>query len=193
MTQHRTRTNPMIVPFTIAVDGREKARYTFDGLVSDDKHRPLMVSTAWQHLWSGDYSIQGLENRVAVERKSLADLYGSLGQHRNRFEAEHWRLSLMDAAVVVIEASWREILTTPPPYSQLSPKTVWRTSISWQLRYGVPWVPADTRRLGEIYTFRFLEKFWKELNHGGTGQSGRNADGNKATDSQSVESNESTD
>lgn len=192
MKRH-THTNPVIVPFTVAIDGREKARYTFDGLTSDAKedHRPLMVPTAWQHLKSGDYSIQGLEERVAVERKSLADLYGSLGGHRDRFEAEHWRLSLMDAAVVVIEASWREILTTPPPHSRLFPKTVWRTSIAWQLRYGVPWVPADTRRLGEIYTFRFLEKFWKEHDHGGDRQSDGNADAPGGDEA--VEGTESTD
>lgn len=169
-------TRPKALPFTIAVDGRDKARYAFTGLHGDarDHQRPLLVTTQWQHLTTGDYSIQGLEDRVAVERKSLADLYGSLGAQRLRFESEHWRLSELQAAIVVIEASWHEILHAPPSHSKPSPKTVWRTAIAWQLCYGVPGVPADTRGLAEIYTFRFLEKFWKDYHDPNRcGESGR--------------------
>ena len=40
-------------------------------------------------LKAGDYTIAGLEDVVVVERKSIKDLFGTLGQHRDRFEAEH--------------------------------------------------------------------------------------------------------
>lgn len=43
-------------------------------------------------LTSGDYSIAGFENGFTVERKSLADLVGSLTGERGRFERECHRL-----------------------------------------------------------------------------------------------------
>jgi DNA excision repair protein ERCC-4 len=108
---------------------------------------------------SGDYSIDGCENLIAIERKSLADLYSTLGQNRERFEAEHERLSKFEFAAVVIETSI-EGLVSPPEPSRLHPKTVFRTMVSWMLRFRVPWVLAGDRRGGEIVTYRFLEKWW---------------------------------
>jgi ERCC4-type nuclease len=163
-------------PFTIVVDGREKAPYQFTGLTGDagDNHLPILVAWQWAHLKTGDYSIEGLEHLVSVERKSLEDLYNTLGSHRDRFQAEHERLASypQGRACVVVEASWDDILNRPPERSKLRPKTVLRTAISWSVRYGVPWVTAEDRRLAEIYTFRFLEKAWKQCekeigNHGG--------------------------
>jgi DNA excision repair protein ERCC-4 len=157
----------VICPFTVLIDGREKAPYRFDGIRADagQQHRPIVVSTQWQHLVTGDYTISGLEDKVCVERKSLADLYSTLGQHRDRFEREHERmLAIVEgggSAVVVVEADWETAMHLPPARSQLPPKVVFRTAVSWQVRYRVPWLFMPDRRFAEIYTFRFLEKFWK--------------------------------
>lgn len=35
-------------------------------------------------LSTGDYSVRGLEHAIAIERKSLGDLLGCVGQHRER-------------------------------------------------------------------------------------------------------------
>lgn len=163
----RRRTDPaepLPLPFTIIIDGREKAPYTFTGLRADaDKQcRPLAVPTQWGYLDAGDYSIAGMESLVAVERKSLEDLYSTLGQHRTRFEAEHERLASLTFAAVVIEADWPKILRRPPERSRLLPKTVFRTAMSWTVRYGVPWIAAGDRRLAEITTFELLRKFWQQ-------------------------------
>lgn len=48
----------------------------------------------------GDYSLCGLENAVAVERKSLDDLVSCLGAERSRFERELARLRGLDFAAV---------------------------------------------------------------------------------------------
>jgi DNA excision repair protein ERCC-4 len=156
---------PITVPFTVLVDGREKAPYRFDGLLApaSQKKRPLMVTTEWTHLKTGDYSVQGLENVVVVERKSLADLYSTLGQHRKRFEAEHERLATFTRACVVIESDWDGVLNWPPERSKLNPKSVFGTAASWYVRYGIPWFAMEDRRLAEIFTFRFLEKAWREF------------------------------
>jgi len=152
-------------PFTILVDGREKAPYRFTGLTTDaaDGRRPIIVPTEWAQLKTGDYAIQGMEDLVTIERKSMTDLFSTLGQHRDRFEREHQRMAEFKRAVVIIEATWWEMTKFPPERSKLNPKTVFRTALSWHVRYGVPWMTVEDRRLAEIFTFRFLEKCWKEF------------------------------
>jgi len=154
--------SPIPCPFTILVDGREKAPYTFSGIRAnaDRGHRILEIPRKWAHLQTGDYTIEGMEDLVAVERKSLEDLYSTLGQHRERFEREMQRLAAMEHAAVVIEADWWRILQRPPTMSRLLPKTVFRTALSWAERYGVHWLAMPDRRLAEITTFRILECFF---------------------------------
>jgi ERCC4-type nuclease len=163
---------PIPCPFTILVDGREKAPFTFTAIQADaDRgYRPLAIARQWAHLETGDYTIEGMEDLVAVERKSLEDLYSTLGQHRQRFEREMQRLAAMEHAAVVIEADWWRILQRPPPQSKLLPKTVFRTALSWAEKYGVHWLAMPDRRMAEITTFRVLECFYnhkqkKETKH----------------------------
>lgn len=151
-------------PFAVLVDSREQAPFTFEGLKcdADRKHKPLVVEWRWHGLKTGDYSIDGFEGRVAVERKSLADLYGSVvGDRRDRFEAEHQRMAAMETAAVVVEADWPTIMSNPGG-SKLDPKTIYRTWLSWSIRYGVPWYAMPGRRSAEVTTFRFLEMFWRQ-------------------------------
>ncbi len=156
---------PLPVPFTILIDGKEKAPYHFNGLRADAacRHRPLIITTEWCHLKTGDYSIKGFESLVTIERKSLADLFGTLGsqERRDRLEREHERMSRMEFAAVVIEASWLDILKSPPIESSLNPKAVFRTALHWQQRFGVPWMTVDCRELAEATTYRLLEIFYQ--------------------------------
>lgn len=55
-------------PFIIAIDDREKEPFAFPG----------NVQTRICHLPFGDYSLVGYEHRVAIERKSIADLCQTL-------------------------------------------------------------------------------------------------------------------
>lgn len=156
---------PHVVPFTVLVDGREKAPYKFHGLYADAKlgNVPLEIPVEWAHLPSGDYSIEGCEGLIAVERKSVEDLFSTLGQHRDRFEAEVARLAKLDSAAIVIEGSWARIMIDPPERSRLLPKTVLRTMIAWTQRYHVPWIPCEDRRMAESLTFRWLERWWHDV------------------------------
>lgn len=148
----------------VVYDTREQLPFTFEGLRCDqtDGGGPLTVPTVRGTLASGDYSLLGYETRVAVERKSLQDAYGTIGQGRDRFERELERLSVMEFAAVVIEASWHELASDPPSHTQLPPKTVIRSILAWTVRYPVRWIPAGPRRLAEVTTFRLLERFLKE-------------------------------
>lgn len=159
-------TRPLLCPFTIIVDTREQRPYKFAGIVGDVKDGGRLVSVPLHGdcIPAGDYSIQGWTDKVAVERKSKADLYSTLGSGRARFGRELERLDSLWWAAVVVEADWRELLQEPPPYSRLLPKTVYRSVVAWQMRFpSVHWWMCPGREFAERTTFRLLERFWKEI------------------------------
>lgn len=164
-----TADNLLVTSFTIAVDTREQRAYRFEGLRADAcrGRRPLLVQSVPTTLRQGDYSLVGHEHEIAIERKSLADLYSTLGGGRGRFERELRRLDALQWAAVVIEADWSAILDGPPGgFSRLNPKTIYRSIIAWQQQFPrVHWWPASNRRLAEVTTFRILERFHR-VHHG---------------------------
>jgi DNA excision repair protein ERCC-4 len=156
---------PPTFPTVIVIDTREQSPYTFASIRSDarDGGKLLAITTRRGTLRSGDYSLLGYERRIAVERKSLADLYGTLGRGRARFERELARLAAMQFAAVVVEAEWSEVLGSPPPRSRLNPKTIYRSVLAWQQRYpSVHWWFLPGRAYGEVTTFRILDRFLRE-------------------------------
>jgi hypothetical protein len=70
-------------------------------------------------------------------------------------------------AAVVLEASWKDILKTPPQLSKLVPKTIIRSVLAWQQRYPrVHWWDCDGRRMAELITFRILQRFYQDWKDG---------------------------
>ena len=61
----------------IVVDSREQCPFPF-------AHERYGAKTKQGALTVGDYSLAGLEDKVAVERKSLPDLVACLGRERER-------------------------------------------------------------------------------------------------------------
>lgn len=131
--------------FVVAVDTREQHPYSF-------LHYELKA------LASGDYSIVGYEDRIAIERKSKQDAYSSLGRGRARFKRELERLSRLDYAAIVIEATMTDFLR-PPAFSQMNPKAAVNTLIAWSVKYRVCVFFAGNRRNAQTLTYRLLEKF----------------------------------
>lgn len=167
MARRRTKppADPPAFPCAIVIDTREQNPYAFARIPADAYQGEglLAIRTEVRTLRSGDYSLAGYEHRVAVERKSKQDLFGTVGQGRDRFERELVRLNGMQFAAVVVEAEWSEVMGDPPPHTQLQPKTIFRSVLAWQQRYPrVHWHFWPTRRAAEIVTFRVLERFWKE-------------------------------
>lgn len=152
-------------PFVVLRDSREKAPWGFHGLSCDSqqKNKLIVVRTEYEHLPTGDYSMNVARGRVAVERKSLEDLFTTLGQHRERFERELERLNAMEFAAVIAEADWNTILLRPPARSRLNPKTIFRSVLAWQQRFSnVHWHFMGSRRLAEVTCYRVLERFYKD-------------------------------
>ena len=88
--------------YTIVIDSRE-------GLplwTKSTKTQEIIV----KKLDTGDYSIEKHENKFGIERKSLIDLFGTLGSGHKRFKKEIQRALDLDYFAIVIEGSHTSIL-----------------------------------------------------------------------------------
>lgn len=153
--------------FLIRIDQREKLPYTFESMRAS---AVLNFATQLCHLPTGDYLASGgswdmLDHCIVIERKSLADLYCTLGSHRDRFEAEWARMHRYGHAALVIEATWDQILHPLKFLShptELNPKSVAATLIAWSQRYGVHVHTCPGREFAEKWTYRMLERWVRD-------------------------------
>lgn len=132
----------------VAIDTREQRPYRFP-------------RSRRQTLRTGDYSLCGLEDRVAIERKRLQELFTITGRDRERFERELERMAELDYAAIVIEADLPQILRGAA-FSQVSPKAVAASLVSWSIRYRAHIFFAGDRRHAHALTRRLLEKYWRD-------------------------------
>lgn len=160
---------PVLSPFVVRIDTREQWPWTFDGICAgaDLDHALIDVRSVVGTIASGDYSIDGMQDRVALERKSLEDLYSTLTHGRQRFVRELERLAELDMAAVVVEAGWHAIAHEPPPRSRANPRSIVASILAFQQRYPtVAWITAGSRRLAEGLAYRSLERFWIDFHEG---------------------------
>jgi ERCC4-type nuclease len=146
-------------PIPLVVDTREQKPFTFGSI---DPQPEIVVKA----LETGDYSIVGMEDRVTIERKSLADLFGSCGQGRDRFEREIMRMSEFHYAAIVCESDWRTILKSPPPHCRLNPKTILASMVAWEQRYGIHFWACPGRQFAERLTYRLLDRYYHDITGG---------------------------
>ncbi len=137
----------------VVVDSREQAPYAFAGYDCE------VVAGA---LVTGDYSLAGLEDRAAVERKELSDLLGCLTSGRERFERELARGRGLDMFLVVVEASWAD-LAGGRYRSRMQPHAACQSVLAMQGRYRVPFMFCGSRAAAEYITFWTLAKYLREV------------------------------
>ena len=135
---------------TIKIDSREQKPYEFEN--------PSEVGT----LSCGDYSIMGLENHVAVERKELNDLIGCLTAGRERFERELYKARALDYFALVIEASLSD-LVNGNYRSEMNPKSAIQSLLAFSIRYRLPVWFAESREYGQRITESLLRKYAREI------------------------------
>jgi ERCC4-type nuclease len=131
----------------IVIDSREQRPLTF-GAAQETRRVALR---------SGDYSVAGLVDRVAIERKSLADLYNCVGWSRERFERELARLSALRYAALVVEGTMAEVLDGVP-YSRVHPNAVLGSLLAWSVDHRLPIFFCDDRRLAALTVMKLLKK-----------------------------------
>lgn len=175
-TPTTSTSDPLVCPFIIVIDSAEQSPFEFRGIRSDanTNRRPYIVEPRWQCLGRhpkqlGDYSIDGCIGECHVERKSVADCQGTIlgwGGSRDRFEQELANLSHIRASLVVVEGSLQAVLRTENQHRvtphRVIAKQLLRSIIAFQQDYRVPWLFCETRRMAEIATFRFLERYWRK-------------------------------
>lgn len=155
----------VVSPFVVLRDQREKAPWGFHGVHAKgrDKGKLVLVRTEYACLPSGDYTIDVARDRIAIERKSLEDLYGTIGQHRERFERELARLNALEFAAVIVEAAYDAAILHPPEHSRLNPKSVFHSVNAWEEEFSnVRWHFMGCRRLAELKCWYVLERFYKK-------------------------------
>ena len=140
----------------IVIDSREQNPFTFEGKDCE------VVTGA---LPTGDYSLAGLTDVIAIERKSLSDLVGCLtGDNRERFERELARGRALDYFAVVIESGFTE-LTAKQYRSGMNPHAAAQSILAFQVRYRTPFFWAGSRKAAEYVTFSLLSKFLREAHN----------------------------
>jgi DNA excision repair protein ERCC-4 len=105
----------------------------------------------------GDYSIKGMEGRLAIERKSLPDLVNSVIGDRARFLAQAKRLASLERKAIVVEASLAKV-KSPYPESQAHPNAVVGTLMALQERWGIQILWCDNAELAEETVAHILSK-----------------------------------
>lgn len=106
------------------------------------------------NLYTGDYSLKGFENYVAIERKSLDDMMGCIGTHRERFEKEIIRLKGYEVKCIVVESTWKKI-EEGNYRSRVNSSSAIGTLMGW-IAQGIPIVMADTHRRAGVFVARML-------------------------------------
>ncbi len=134
----------------IKIDTREQRPYKFS------------VPSEFGKLDTGDYSISGLEDCIAVERKTMDDLIGSISSGRERFERELLRGKALDYFALVIEGNLSD-MSEHRYRSKMLPQAVIQSLIAFSVRYRLPVFFCESREYGQRITESLLCKYVREL------------------------------
>jgi len=138
-----TRRASDLKTLTIDVDTRERYPYRFAGRAVECERHALRV---------GDYAVRARDELIAaVERKTLEDFTKSLVDGALGYALAE--LATLPAAAVVVEERYGALLKD----EHVQPGWLLELVARLQVRYpAVPIVFADSRKLAEEWTYRFL-------------------------------------
>jgi ERCC4-type nuclease len=152
-------------PFNLIIDTREQAPYSFRDIDQLERYGggTLIIPTVKAALETGDYSIQGFTDSIAIERKELGDFLNCTSNDRDRFERQLERLNGLKYGAVMVEADWSTILRGNYPNSRVKPESVRGSVVSWQVDYfpKIHWWFVMGRRTAEVMTYRILDRFYR--------------------------------
>lgn len=146
--------------FVIVIDTREQRPWRFsEG-----------IATVRAALPAGDYSVQGLEDRIRIERKTLDDFVNSCTHERARFLREIVKLQGVEFRAIVVEAALLDV-AKHAYRSKAKPRSIVASAVAFHVDYGVPVLWAgDHRRAGrfaELILGRFARKAKKAAKEAG--------------------------
>jgi len=127
----------MIAKFTVIIDSREQRSWFFEGITKEVKgvtHK-IEVPTMVRGLKTGDYSIDGYEDKICVERKSVQDLIGTITRGRDRFQNELERMQAMDFSAVIVEGTWEKTLKQCFSTTRMNPVSLDSSMTAFMMRF----------------------------------------------------------
>lgn len=137
-------------PLPIAiVDTREQNPLSFR------RFRGWFQKIEYRALKLGDYSVEGMEDTLAVERKDLADLIQSFTTNRVVFVARLRRMSQLPHSLLVVTSSLTEI-KSEYPYRAANPNRITQSLIAVLTGLRLPFICTDTHELGEEIVASYL-------------------------------------
>lgn len=139
-------------PFTIIIDTREQTPWAFPD------EQPLMSAA----LPAGDYSIAGYEQVIALERKSLNDLVGTVIRDRDRFHRELVKLKSYRRKAVVIEASIADVFECRYK-SEAHPYSILGAVQSLHMTFDIPFLWWHSREYAQWMAAKWFEHAWKKI------------------------------
>ena len=98
-------------------------------------------------LKTGDYTLEGMESLLCLERKSLADLVACTVTYRRRFIASCSRLARFTWKAILVEATFEDIKVGFEPFdipSDVHPNSVCGTLDAIEAKFGIPIIYTST-------------------------------------------------
>jgi DNA excision repair protein ERCC-4 len=148
----------------LIIDTREQDPLDFS------RFRGWFAGIERRSLHLGDYSVAGMEDICAVERKGLSDLVQSLSTTRPAFVERLRAMSRLPHRLLVITASLSQV-KSPYPHCDVNPNRVVQSLVAALAGLGVPFLCTETHELGEevvaSYLYQAFLYHWLETNgHG---------------------------
>jgi len=121
--------------------------------------------------WEGDYTIEGYEDKVAIERKKISDLYGYFGEYvigrvPTKGAQKIHRLANMKWAALIIESTETK-LNKQYRYTTFTPAHIHGFIVSLRVRYGIHVYVSNRRNKLEEFVLKHLIKVYNILQSDG--------------------------
>lgn len=130
----------------VVVDSREQRPYEFQA----GRSRVVALDCA-------DYTGDGVEDVLRIERKSLEDLVGCVGVGRARFERSLARMVPYPFRYLTIDATFDD-LVRGGWRGKITPKQVVGSVLGWSMRFGVvPLFVGRDKRVGAATVRKLVE------------------------------------
>lgn len=110
----------------------------------------------------GDYTIEGLEEVLMIERKTIGDLWGTLGNQTNykRFLREIERAKDHKYKFLIIEGSVVDV-NRGYAYSKVPVENIHAKLISLQIKHNIHVIFAGRKDIARAYVRRLMHKIFR--------------------------------
>jgi ERCC4-type nuclease len=108
----------------------------------------------------GDYTIKGYEDKLMIERKTIGDLWNTLGRDWERFLREMERAKNHRMKYLIIEGNLNDI-NKGYIYSKVPPENIHAKLISLQVKHNVHVIFAGREDLAREYVRNLMAKLFR--------------------------------